>query len=99
MSPKRWTEGHGWPLCPFTLWRLISTYRLSRRSCTSARPCSLCNKSGLRIFSLLFKAMSWFTRSSFTLHFFPDVIWSNLGIVRCMMFMVGLGEEDDRLQG
>jgi len=55
---KRWTAGQGLPPCPFARWRLISTYRFSRCCWTSSRACSLCNKEGLRVFSLLFNAMS-----------------------------------------
>ena len=82
---KRWTAGQGLPWCPLARWRLISMYRFSRCCWTSSRPCSLCNKAGLRVFNLLFNAMSRFTRSSFTRHWFPDVISSSLCLIRCVI--------------
>ena len=78
------------PPCPFARWRLISTYRFSRCCWTSSRACSLCNKEGLRVFSLLFNAMSRFTRSSFTWQWFPDVIWTSLNIIRRMIDLIRL---------
>src|SRR2546429_4979428 len=55
--------------CPFVLWCLISAYKLSRCCCTSARSSSPCTRSGLSKLSLLFKAMSRLTSSSFTWQF------------------------------
>jgi hypothetical protein len=87
---KRWTAGQGLPWCPFARWRLISTHSFSRCCWTSSRTCSLCNKAGLRVFSLLFNARSSFTRSSFTWHWFPDVIWTSTNVIRRMIDSIRL---------
>src|SRR5207247_9486037 len=59
----------GLPSWPCVQCGVISAYTLSRWCCTSARSSSPCTRSGLSKLSLLFKAMSRLTSSSFTWQF------------------------------